>query len=283
MIASIIMSLSKWYSGNPTDISMKGMNWKAVFRTSMRIVFIIGILFVALSSTPLSLVLEILLYVVPALFMVLLNVNSIPRKVVFALAATSSLVCIISAAVEIPCHMMPSLPKASYDRVYVVGDSMSAGIGFKGEKTWPEIAAEKYHVKITNLSQGGGTARSAISQAKLIKDSKVLVFIEIGGNDMLGRTPLVEYRRDLGNLLEAVKGPERTLVMLEIPWAPFHGAFCSTQRELAAKYGAILVPRRILSSVLSGSESTVDGIHLSNQGHQKMAEAFSGICGGMIK
>jgi acyl-CoA thioesterase-1 len=43
------------------------------------------------------------------------------------------------------------------------------------------------------------------------------------------------------------------------------------QRELAEKYGVRLVPRRRFAAVLSGSESTADGLHLSNFGHRKMA------------
>jgi lysophospholipase L1-like esterase len=189
----------------------------------------------------------------------------------------------MSVVVETPYHALKPLPIVQYDKVYVVGDSVSAGIGFKGERTWPEIVADECHAKVTNLSQGGGTSGSAIRQANLIKDKKALVFLEIGGNDMLGRTPLPEYRTDLDHLLDAVKGTERTIVMMEIPWAPFHGAFCRAQREMAGKHGATLVPRRIFAGVLDGKGSTVDGIHLSNRGHEKMAEAFMDICGKMLK
>jgi len=174
------------------------------------------------------------------------------------------------------------MPKASFDKAYVVGDSVSAGVAYKGEKTWPEIAAERCHVKITNLSQGGGTAGSALSQVKVIKDKKALIFLEIGGNDMLGRTPLPEYRRNMEKLLKALQDPERIIVMVEVPWAPFHGSFCRAQRELAEKYDVILVPRRIFAGVLAGKESTVDGIHLSNQGHEKMAKMFIDVCGSIL-
>ena len=67
--------------------------------------------------------------------------------------------------------------------------------------------------------------------------------------------------------------------MLELPWAPFHDGFRRAQREIAQKHGVTLIPRKVFSWVLSGQESTVDGIHLSNRGHEKMAEAFLSTCG----
>ena len=71
--------------------------------------------------------------------------------------------------------------------------------------------------------------------------------------------------------------------MMEIPWAPFHGAFCRAQRDMAEKHGVTLIPRRIFAGVLEGRDSTVEGIHLSNRGHEKMARVFMEICGEMLK
>ena len=71
--------------------------------------------------------------------------------------------------------------------------------------------------------------------------------------------------------------------MLELPWAPFHASFLKAQRELAIKHKVILIPRKVFSGVLEGSASTVDGIHLSNYGQEKMANAFLNICGHALK
>jgi len=44
------------------------------------------------------------------------------------------------------------------------------------------------------------------------------------------------------------------------------------QRRLARQYDVILVPKRPFVAVLTTPGATVDGIHLSKQGHALMAE-----------
>jgi hypothetical protein len=60
------------------------------------------------------------------------------------------------------------------------------------------------------------------------------------------------------------------------------GPVCRAQRDMAEKHGVALIPRRIFAGVLEGKDSTMDGIHLSNRGHEKMARVFMEICGEML-
>jgi lysophospholipase L1-like esterase len=41
---------------------------------------------------------------------------------------------------------------------------------------------------------------------------------------------------------------------------------------LAARYGVLLIPRRIFMGVITADGSTLDSIHLTREGHQRMAE-----------
>jgi lysophospholipase L1-like esterase len=60
--------------------------------------------------------------------------------------------------------------------------------------------------------------------------------------------------------------------MLELPLIPLSNRFGEIQRRLARRHSVVLVPKRFFSSVLIGEQATLDGLHLSPAGHQKMAD-----------
>ncbi|MBA3313247.1 MAG: hypothetical protein H0T47_08160 [Planctomycetaceae bacterium] len=128
-------------------------------------------------------------------------------------------------------------------------------------------------IVVHDHSAVGATVSSARKQAaKLLPDDDVVV-LEIGGNDMLGDTTPAGFERGLDKLLADVVRPGRTVLMLELPLPPTFNRFGMIQRRLAAKYGVALVPKRVLMDVLARSDATLDSIHLSQAGHERLADA----------
>ncbi|WP_339688349.1 hypothetical protein [Gimesia maris] len=73
-------------------------------------------------------------------------------------------------------------------------------------------------------------------------------------------------------------------LLLELPLPPFYHGFGRIQRRLAKKHDVKLVPKRVLLSILAGGDATLDSIHLSQIGQQKMADVVWGIVGaGYVK
>lgn len=68
--------------------------------------------------------------------------------------------------------------------------------------------------------------------------------------------------------------------MFELPLPPFCNEFGRVQRRLAAKHGVTLIPKRVFATVLAGEEATLDSIHLSRAGHERMAEVVWGLIRG---
>ena len=60
--------------------------------------------------------------------------------------------------------------------------------------------------------------------------------------------------------------------MLELPLPPFANRFGMIQRH-AVEYQVILVPKRFFIEILTTTDATVDGVHLSRTGHFLMADA----------
>ncbi len=178
-----------------------------------------------------------------------------------------------AALLELPYHFTPRLQVAVDRSVTVFGDSVTAGIGDdETSETWPRILARMHQLKVQDLSHVGETAASALERARAHQIESSVVVIEIGGNDLLGSTTAAEFARDLEALLTYVESPNRQVVMFELPLPPFYHAYGRVQRRLAAKHHVALVPKHVFLSVLAASGSTLDSIHLSQSGHQLMAD-----------
>ena len=181
------------------------------------------------------------------------------------------LACAVAAAPEIPRLFLPHIAGPLPGRVYIIGDSLSAGTGV-GEQTWPQVL-EAHGVDVVDLSRAGATVKPAIDQAVQIPPGPAVVILEIGGNDLLGGTSRADYAAGLERLLERVQTDGRRLLMFELPLPPFKHSYGYAQRDLAKRFDAQLIPKRVLSTVLGSSGGTLDGLHLSDSGHQVMAAA----------
>ena len=175
--------------------------------------------------------------------------------------------------VELPYHFTPRISGLRNPPLFIIGDSITAGMGAGEKHTWPELLPPVV-APVHNLALPGATSASALSsQASKLPERGGLVLLEIGGNDLLGETSSAQFERDLEQLLSRVVAPNRTIVMFELPLPPLCNEFGRIQRKLAARHGVHLIPKRTLIGVLAGSGATLDTIHLSQEGHQRMAAA----------
>jgi acyl-CoA thioesterase-1 len=181
--------------------------------------------------------------------------------------------CAVGAAIEIPYHIMPAIAPMGAPTVFVVGDSISAGMGTEAD-TWPRILARRHGVRVRDLSLAGATVATALrDQAPGVTGTDALVVVEIGGNDVLGETSSEAFEQGLDALLARLSGRGRTIVMLELPLPPFRQDVGAAQRRQARRHDVVLVPKRVLLGVLTSPGATLDTIHLSPSGHRRMAEA----------
>ena len=104
-----------------------------------------------------------------------------------------------------------------------------------------------------------------------------LVLIELGGNDMLMSGSSDHFGRNLESILARLSKPGRTLVMFELPLLPQWIRYGQIQRQLAAKYGVVLIPKRFFVSVMSAPNAASDGIHLTDAGAHRMAALVADI------
>lgn len=181
-------------------------------------------------------------------------------------------VWLIAAGWEASYLRMPALQTVDERAVTIIGDSVTAGMDDRKIGTWPKLLAAQHGVRVQDLSYMGDNTSHALQRIAAEPVDAPLVFIEIGGNDVLGGTTAKKFRDDLDRLLAQLSQGDRQLVMFELPLPPLQGDFGRAQRSLARKYNVALVPKRVMLRVLAAEGATVDTIHLSPAGHQSMCE-----------
>lgn len=201
-----------------------------------------------------------------------------PRRLLVVRAATV-VACIAVGAKELPFHAMPRPVPVGHSAVGVIGDSVTAGMGENEAVTWPRLLADRTGFVIHDHSAMGATVASARKQAAKLTAEDRVVIVEIGGNDLLGSTTVGGYEAGLDALLGDVSRPGRTVLMFELPLPPGFNVYGLIQRRLAAKHGAVLIPKRALMGVFTGDGATLDSIHLSQAGHGRMTEIVDELLG----
>lgn len=244
---------------------------------------IIGIFLIFLSATPLPWWFYIIwiIAILGCLCSITLRTYSTLKLPVF-LRITAISLSMTAMLAELPFQLKPFIPKQKFEKLYVIGDSVSAGISGKEEQTWPEIISKKYKVDVINLSESGATVASAVRQAARVDCENAIVLLEIGGNDLFAPTPPDSFEQDLKRILKTVSSSKRTVIMLELPLQPWHIRYGRIQRRLAKQFGIILIPKRFFVSILAAKGAALDLAHLSPSGHNLMAEKIWSLVGSSL-
>jgi len=127
--------------------------------------------------------------------------------------------------------------------VFVIGDSLSAGLASSKEGAWPQLLSARLNLQVSNLASAGATLRDGASQARAIPEIPAIVLVELGGNDLLAGVAPARFETDLRSLLATLVRTDRRILMFELPLLPFQNPFGRSQREVCAQYRIILLPR----------------------------------------
>jgi len=197
-----------------------------------------------------------------------LNVRRRALRVSSALLFATMLVFLPAA--ESRHRALQTITGTPSNHLVVIGDSISAGIN-PLQPPWPAVMQNISGVRVVNLAQPGAYVRDGLDMADKLVPGDRLLLVEIGGNDLITGVPTREFRNFLDALLRRVCMPQRTVVMFELPLLPWRIGDGQAQRELATKYGVVLIPKRFFMYVISGPKATSDGLHLLPEGEQRMA------------
>jgi len=194
------------------------------------------------------------------------------RRQNLRIASTCALVIVLAGLTvgELNHRRLPVVHSDSSDHVVVLGDSISAGLGGH-VRPWPELMQQIAGMQAKNLSRVGATMKDGLAMADQVAPQDRLILIELGGNDLIAGECANAFARSLESVLQKLAEPGRTVIMFELPLLPQMIPYGQAQRRLSRKYGAVLIPKRFFTSVLSGRNATSDGLHLTEIGARRMA------------
>ena len=157
------------------------------------------------------------------------------------------------------------------DTLAVMGDSLAAD--FLGDPTWPEQLADTLDKSLINHAHPGHRLQDGLRALDTQPIENALVIVLLGGNDILApETRLADYTAQLHQLLQSLTHKGNTVVLVELPAPPTAPWYGWVQRPIASHHGVHLIPRRMLARILFRDPGhTTDGIHLSQQGHDRLA------------
>ena len=215
--------------------------------------WLVGISLVTLSATPMSWWLYGLwfgLCVGVRMAFLAQTTFQLKASTIIAFASFSLSLCLI----ELPYRWVQPMTVFTNQPVFVIGDSISAGIGSK-ERVWPAVLGDLSHLKVINLARPGATLETALDETGQIKAVNAVVVVEIGGNDLLGHTDRRTFFEQLDKVLARLKQGKHRIIMFELPLLPFWNAFGEAQRVLADKYGATLIPKSCCMSIFGAQHA----------------------------
>jgi acyl-CoA thioesterase-1 len=245
-------------------------------RPILNVLAIVGIILVVISATPLPLW-AYFIWIVSAIAVIVLVNRTASSKQSKVMGCTVLLVTTVGLCIsELPNCQRPELMVPEGATVYVLGDSISAGMGTR-ERCWPTVLEDMTRLRVVNLAQPGATVESAIIQTKKITEPDAVVIVEIGGNDLLGEANASVFQRDLDTLVSSLCSDRHQILLLELPLFPFQNAFGQAQRAVASRHGVALLPKRYFAKVLGAENGTLDGLHLSQAGHNAMARIIADV------
>jgi len=164
------------------------------------------------------------------------------------------------------------------------GDSLTSGLT-PGSDADTYVAHLRKALGCTVVNAGAPSDRVGDLLARLDKDvlsrSATATLVFIGGNDYLDGTSRREFARQLDQVASRIADSGSKIIIVEVPsgiiWNPYAGVY----RKVAHRYNAFLVPEsrlrwwytvELLARDHLDHPLTLDGIHLSPVGAEKVAE-----------
>lgn len=163
--------------------------------------------------------------------------------------------------------------------VLALGDSLTAGYGVAANEAWPALLASKTGWTVINGGISGNTSSEALARLPALLDEHkpVLVFITLGGNDMLRHSPQQETITNLEKMIALVRVHGAKPILLGIPEPSIAGAVFRNlsasefYRDIAKAQQVPLIEDAI-ADVLSDPLLKVDQLHPNAAGHQRLTE-----------
>jgi len=182
----------------------------------------------------------------------------------------------------------PPIPVMGPQRTIIAfGDSLFAGYGLDPRDSYPEklenaLRAKGINAEIVNAGVSGDTTAAGLQRLAFTlaaqEDKPALFILELGGNDLLRGLSPEETRANLAKMLGQLKEEGVPVLLMGMRSPPNYGPeyqqqFDAIYRELAAEYGAALIPFWLEAIYRDPALFQSDRIHPTAEGIEQLVAA----------
>jgi acyl-CoA thioesterase-1 len=157
------------------------------------------------------------------------------------------------------------------------GDSLTAGYGLDPGQSYPDLLQKEldqrgYHYKVVSMGVSGETTQDGLARlSRVTARHPQIVILELGANDGLRGQPVSNAERNLGRMIEAIKGADAQVVLAGITIPPNYGPdyipkFNAMFPDLAKRYMVPLIPFLLADVATNPDLMQSDGLHPNEEG-----------------
>lgn len=216
------------------------------------------------------------------------------KRVRASVLALSLCACSTRAAEVSAPPPMPSAAPAKAPAVVVqgpkvafLGDSIAAGLHLPSDQAFPAVlqrtlAARGKPFELLNAGVSGDTTAGGLRRvAWILKQKPALVVVELGANDGMRGQPVADIEQNLRAIIERIRASGAAVLLLGMRIPPSYGqsyveAFDAIYPRIAKDLKVDWVPFFMQSVATDPKMNLPDGIHPTQQGHERLADTVAG-------
>jgi lysophospholipase L1-like esterase len=172
---------------------------------------------------------------------------------------------------------VPRVPAVAPNEVIVAfGDSLTYGTGAAESESYPAVLAQLIGRRVVRAGVPGEvTAQGLARLPQVIAEHRpALMIVCLGGNDMLRRHDESQVKRNLGEIIRAIRSRGIAVVLVGVPKPSLITSAPAFYGELAKEFD-IPYEGKVVTDVMYQLDLKADPIHPNAKGYRRMAEAIA--------
>lgn len=188
-----------------------------------------------------------------------------------------SLLTFFALCLFVACGRAVTLPKlGSNDVILAFGDSLTFGTGASPETSYPAQLAERIGRPIINAGVPGETTTDALTRLPQVLNQyrPRLVFLCLGGNDMLRQQAATNIEQNLRAMIKTIRDSNAAVVLIGVPEPKLFGGAPGFYADIADDLN-LPYEGEVFNEVLRNPSLKSDPIHANAEGYRLVAQRLA--------
>lgn len=164
------------------------------------------------------------------------------------------------------------------EAIVCFGDSITRGLGGEEGEDYPSRLAKMIGIPVVNAGISGETSEQALKRLDMdvLAKNPLLVIIEFGGNDMLGKVPVEQTVANVEEIIRRVQSHGAMVALVDMKihsrvlGSTVMGDYSRELKRLSKEYKVVFIPE-IFKDIFDNPRFKSDNIHPNGRGYQIVA------------